>query len=314
MRGQTSDSRFQLGTGYGWIKWLVMGLVGVILMGLVWREWGRSQIVGHDPHRFNLAMIVPNQGVTFLSFDPAEKTLFAIVFPSDLVIKSRSNGEYSITSLYKLGSYSGDGGMFARRKIQGFMRLPIPGYLVIKNNRGQVKRTLVGGLRKVILGKADTSLSRLDALSLLLATSTYNYREISEDELVRAAVLEKQAGETIYHPERLQQYVGTRFFDWGIGESGVTVAVVNASGVNGLGSDMADYLTNLGLDVVMVRSTGMKEFQTVSRWEIADDPKLKPMIELFTSLFGFSSPKIGLDPEYRAQIVIQVGQDAKELF
>lgn len=299
---------------YGWIRWLIFGLIVLILAGLTWREWGRSQIVGRTPHRFNLVMIVPDHSVTFLSYDPAERTLFAIPFPSDLVIKSRTNGEYSISSLYKLGSYSGSGGMFARQKVQGFMRLPIPGYLVVPRDHGQVKGTLAAGLLKIIWGGVDTSLSRLDAIYLLISLERYNYRETGEAELTRAAVFEKQGGQTIYHSERLQEYIGSRFFDWGVGETGVTVAVVNESGINGLGNDMADFLSNLGLDVIMVRSITNVQTLPKSEWQMSNEPTLKPLPELFKSLFGFPAPKIGTDPEYRAQVVVKVGEDAKDLF
>lgn len=292
----------------------MIGLVILILSGLTWREWTRSQIVGRTAHRFNLVMIVPDHSVTFLSFDPAERTLFAIPFPSDLVIKSRTNGEYSITSLYKLGSYSGSGGMFARQKVQGFMRIPIPGYMVVTRDRRQVKSTLIAGLFKIIVGKEDTSLSRLDALDLLVNIEQYNYRETSEAELTRAAVLEKQGNQTIYHSERLQEYVGSRFFDWGIGASGATVAVINESGVNGLGNDMADFLSNLGLDVLMVRSVTGTATLPRSEWQLNNEPTLKPLPDLFKSLFGFPAPKVGADPEYRAQVVVKVGEDAKDLF
>jgi hypothetical protein len=157
-------------------------------------------------------------------------------------------------------------------------------------------------------------LSRLDALDLVINTEQYNYRETGETELTRAAVFEKQSGETIYHPERLQEYVGSRFFDWGIGAAGVTVAVVNESGVNGLGNDMADFLSNLGLDVVMVRSITGSQTLPKSQWQMANDPILKPLPELFKSLFGFPAPQAGTDPEYRAQVVVRVGEDAKDLF
>lgn len=259
-------------------------------------------------------MIVPGAGVTFFSFDPAGRSILALPFPSDLIIQSRSSGEYSITSLYKLGSYGGSGGMFARQKVQGFMRVPIPGYLVVAKNHGSAKNTLWTGLIMGLFGRGDTSLSRLDTLGLLTQLSQYSYREIGVDELTRAAVLEKQSGQTIYHPERLQVYVGTKFFDWGIGASGMTAAVVNESGVNGLGNDMADFLTNLGFDVVMVRSTATGEARVTSAWQIASDPALRPLPALFASLFGLPAPTMGTDPQYRAQVVVQVGEDAKELF
>jgi hypothetical protein len=47
---------------------------------------------------------------------------------------------------------------------------------------------------------------------------------------------------------------------------------------------------------------------------MANDPILKPLPELFKSLFGFPAPQAGTDPEYRAQVVVKVGEDAKDLF
>jgi hypothetical protein len=190
-------------------------------------------------------VIVPDKGVSFVSFDPAEKTALLLPFPTDLAIKSRGSGEYSIGSLYKLGSYAGSGGKFARQKIQGFMRVPIPGYVVVHAETVAVRANLRRGLLQSLVGKGETNLSVFDTILLLSRSADYRFREIDQDELVRAGVIEAKT----YHPERLQEYVGSRLFDWGIGESQETVAIINASGENGLGSDMADFLSNLGLDV-----------------------------------------------------------------
>ncbi len=293
-----------------------MGLIVLVVGGLGVREWQRSQIVGHASHRFNLALIAPEVGVTFVSFDPVEGEAFILPFPNNLSIPSRKSGEYSITSLYKLGSYSGEGGMFARQKIQGFMRVPIPGYAVVRTENKDPKNQLNRALLSIALlpKQAESSLSRFDALVLLSRLSRYSYREVTEEELLRAAVIEKKEGVSLYHPERLQEFVGSRLFDWGLGAEGVSVAVLNASGENGLGSDMADFLTNLGFDVVMVRSVTGGEILDSSRWEIADETKLLELKQLFASLFGFAKPTMGVNAEYRAQVVIWVGKDAKELF
>lgn len=280
----------------------MLGLLGMIVAGLTVVEWKSSQVVGHSQYRFNLAVIERDGGVTFVSVDPTERAILELPFPLDLAIRSRSIGEYSIASLYKLGSYKGEGGKFVRQKIQGFMRVPVPGYLVVTGN-------LKWGLLQVIVGKGETSLSRLDALLLLYRANRYRWREIGEDELVRAGVIDNR----IYHPERLQEYVGSRLFDWGIGASGVTIAIVNASGENGLGSDMADFLTNLGLDVVMVRS--VDEQQETTQWQVGSEEDAKKLGYIFQSLFGFEKVEVAtVGDEYRATVLIRVGKDAKELF
>lgn len=184
------------------------------------------------------------------------------------------------------------------------MRVPVPGYLVVSGN-------LRWGLLKVILGTSETSLSRFDAMLLLYRANRYRWRSIGEDELVRAGVIDDK----IYHPERLQEYVGSRLFDWGIGGAGVTIAIVNESGENGLGSDMADFLANLGLDVVMVKSGKENEIRNKSEWQVEDPASAREFDYIFENLFGFDKPileKVG--DEYRAKVLIRVGKDGKELF
>lgn len=276
----------------------------MIVGGLLVREYRSSQVVGHSQYRFNMALIGKETGVTFVSFDPMERLVLLIPFPNNLAITSRTSGEYSISSLYKLGSYKGEGGAFARQKIQGFMRVPVPGYLVENNS---LKR----GLLKVIFGQSETSLSRLDAMLLLYRVSRYGNRVVREDELIRAGVINNNK----YYPERLQNYVGTRLFDWGIGGEGIAVAIINASGENGLGSDMGDFLSNLGLDVVMVRSAALNDLQDKTVWQVANEDDAKRLGYIFQNLFGFSRPKIEeVGKEYRSTVLIRVGKDAIDLF
>lgn len=287
-----------------WIKWVIVGLLILIIGGLFVKEYRESQVLGHSQYRFNMALVDKDSSVTFVSFDPIEKSILKIPFPNNLAITSRTSGEYSISSLYKLGSYKGKGGMFVRQKIQGFMRAPVPGYLV---SRGSMKTALL----QAIFGHGETSLSRLDAIVLLTRANRYSQREVEEEELVRSGVISNNK----YYPERLQEYVGTRLFDWGIGASGVTVAVVNASGENGLGSDMADFLTNLGMDVVMVRSIIGNEILEVSEWQVGNEKIGAELDYIFENLFSFDKPKLEAVPdEYRSTVLIRVGKDAKELF
>lgn len=300
-----------------WIYALIVGLAVSIVIGMLVIEYRSSQLVGNLQYRFNMAVIVPEVGVTFISYDPAESSILALPFPTSLAINSRTSGEYSISSLYKLGSYKGNGGKFARQKIQGFMRVPVPGYLVLNKKSTNPKSQLIRGLLGVLLSpKAiDSSLSRFDAAILLGRTSRYSWREVGEEELVRAAVIEKKDSGLLYHPERLQEYVGGKLFDWGIGASGVTVAIINSSGVNGLGSDIADFLSNLGFDVVMVRSVSDKEILEKSQWQVGDQADATELGYIFENLFGFDKPKLELvTGEYRSRVLVKVGRDAIDLF
>lgn len=304
------------GKKFGWIKWMATMVFLMIVGGMTVKEWQKSQVVGHGQYRFNLAMITPDEGVVFVSIDPAEKSVLALPFPTNLAITSRTSGEYVVSSLYKLGSYQDKkGGMFARQKIQGFMRVPVPGYVVISESRKNIKNSFSRAMRQIAIGQAESSMSKFDAISLYLRSKAYKWREVSEDELVRAAVLERKNNGFEYHPDRLQEYVGTRLFDWGIGESAITVAIINASGVNGLGSDMADFLTNLGMDVVMVRSLTEQESLTKTEWQVGDLDKEGELQFIFENLFALDQPKVEKIPEeYRAEVLIKVGTDAKDLF
>lgn len=296
-----------------WPKLIGLGVLLLIFVGLIITEWKNSQLPGHTKYRFNLAIIVPDKGVTFVSYDPSEKSILALPFPTGMTINSRSSGEYSISSLYKLGEYQGKGGMFARQKIQGFMRVPIPGYIVTTSKQQKIKSLIRISLLKIMFSprKTDTSLSRLDATKLLLSTNSYRYREVGESELIRTGIVEKNT----YHPERLQDYIGTRLFDWGIGNSNTTVAIVNGSGENGLGSDLADFLTNLGLDVVMVRSSPSDQTEDKTVWQVNKSANVKELSYIFQNLFGFSDPKVeDVSQEYRSVVLIKVGKDAKGLF
>jgi hypothetical protein len=294
-----------------WIKLVLASVVALVIVGLGFKEIEKSQIVGNSQYRFNMAMIGESSGITFLSFDPSEKSVLSLTFPSDLAIKSRTSGEYSISSLYKLGSYSGKGGMFARQKVQGFMRVPIPGYVVTTGKKAISKSSFRMTMIKAMFGKMDTSLSRLDAAVLFLRSGGYAWRNVEEKELVRAGVI----ADNTYHPERMQEYVGSRLFDWNIGSGSITVAVINASGENGLGSDIADFLTNLGLDVVMVRSVNNDSQVERSEWQVGNEEVAEDLGYIFKHLFGFNEAMVENVPEeYRSMVLIRIGKDAKELF
>ena len=299
-------------SGYQWARWVVASVLILIVAGYVSQDYGRSQVVGKQ-HRFSLVMSGDSGDVSFISFDPVERRVFALPFPKELTIKSRSVGEYSVGSLYKLGQYDSQGGEFVRRKVQGFMRVPIPGYLVVKSKRSSEAALKLGLWGAFWQGSEVSNLSTLDAFVLFYQAGSFTWKEASPDELARAGVLEnKEGGGYLYRSDRLQQYVGTRLFDWGIGASGVTIAIVNVSGIDGMGSDMADFINNLGFDVVSVR-TG-SEVADHSRVLVGDLKKYQETTDILQNLLGLAAPEVTDVQSYRSELVVEVGKDAQELF
>lgn len=269
---------------------------------MVVREYKKS-LLGFAERRFNMVYVEPEKNeVSFVTFDPVEKKMQTIKFPKNLAIKSRSVGEYRIENLYRLGKYQNEGGEFSRRKVQGFMKIPITGYLV-----GE------GSIKGAFLNKTESNLSWIDRLVLARKSSKYSAVEIDEDDLLRAGViLNNESGDYSYMQERLTEYVGKRLFDWEVGTEGLTVSVINESGVDGLGSDMGSFLTNIGLDVIMVRSGNRESEKT----KVAFSPNKQKSLamELINKVFNFELSSSEEIEEYRADIVFFVGRDALNLF
>ncbi len=296
-----------------WVKAIIYTLVALVLIGVVVNELKLS-LVNSDV-RFNL-IYIDNGGsrVSVVTVDPVEEKVMIITYPEKLAITSRSVGEYEVGSLYKLGSYKGMGGEFARRKVQGFMRLPIVGYLVNIDSSGSVNDSLKQSLISAMWSrKLEKNLTIIDAYRLSSAMHRYSGKNVGEAELVRAGVIVKDKNDKLsYNQLALSSYVGQSFFDWGVGREGVTVSIINQSGESGLGSDMAEFLDNMGLDVITVKSGN--EISDVTRTVVAKPETSPATLRFMDRVFNFKPYEVGDTLEYRAGIVMWVGKDALELF
>lgn len=298
----------------GWVGWLAAALFLLITAGFLYLDYQRSEVVG-SPYRYNMAVASQEGDVAFVSYDPEEKQIFVLPYPRNLEIKSRSVGTYRVENLYKLGSYEGEPGTFVRRKMQGFMRVPVAGYVTTTSLNGSVRRSLTQRLRRALWNPTGTSLSRMDAVVLLIRLSTYEWREGSQEELVRGGVLTRVGDVWRYSHERLKSYLGARVFDWTVGDDNITVAIINNSGIDGLGSDLSEFFSNLGFDVVMVKNGTTSASESTAVVFSQDDKEKYPQISsLLTQLFGWKTFELGVTSDYRAKMVVTVGKDAVELF
>lgn len=299
--------------------WFRLGLVGLVVLigaGLLAKEARKSLVINQTENRFNLLLIKGETGgVDFISLDPVERRITSLTFNREAKISARQSGEYDVSSLYKLGDYQGGGGQFARRKVQGYLRVPIPGYLWGRREEGDGRQILRSAIGQNLWGKAHTNLSKLDLLLLWYRARSYRFDVIEDDELARVGAIVTAEGKVAYVTDRLREYVATRFVDWSVGESQLSVAIVNASGEDGLGRDTADFLENLGIEVVMVRSSPSDTVMDQSKWQAKMSTNQEQVKYVFTTLLGLGESSASDVPdEYRADVLLTVGADAKELF
>lgn len=290
--------------GRGWLGALILLTLTVVIVGVMWRG---STVA--ESGRYNL--VVAGEGATsFVSIDPVERTVFVIDYPPNLAIKSRSVGEYEVGKLYTLGEYDAEPGEFVRIKVQGFMKTLIHGYLVMpeKISRLTLLKHLISA---VYTGKPKTTLTPVDAVILLTRVGKYDYRQVGTQELLRAGVIGETEGRYNYNPDRLQQYLGLRVFDWGIGSEGISVVVINESQESGMASDVAKFLENSGMDVVAVRSG--EELAETTRVMIANE-ELRDNLSPLLSAFGWREVQVKDTSEWRADIVVLLGKDGLKLF
>jgi len=295
-----------------------MGVVGIgVILALLIASWvyvqlGKSIVVGHYG-RFNMVLVRENGNVAFVTFDPGEKKIESIDYPGNLFIRSRSVGEYKVSQLYFLGKYDSEEGSFAKRKIQGFMRVPISGHLVSKGDEG-TKSDLFKALRSCIYCRGGRSnLSVFDIVALMKRLFSYTWNDRDVDELVRRGVLVSEGEDYSFNKGRMQEYVERRFFDWSIAQENVSVSVINASGSNGMGYDVSDFLSNSGMDVVIVK--GYKEVFEKSKLVVGDELLLdSSTVSSFRELLGVADIVVGDTSEHRADVVLFVGKDMMSIF
>jgi len=295
---------------------MVMGVVvGLVLLGAgLWvrGQIVQSQIVGQN-YRYSMVIAGSEGDVEYVSYDPEEKRIMVISWPKKLAINSRSVGSYQVEDLYELGSYDGKPGEFVRQKVQGYMKTPIMSYIEVEGFLGGLKKSL---LRMIWYGSKVSEMSRLDGLILLGRTISYDVKRIEIEELVRTGVL-KECEEIGYEYQegRLQQFLGKRIFDWGVGGEELGVVVINQSQAPKLASDVARFFENTGLAVIAVRSGDKKEDKTkvIMTSELSEEQQERVRKMLY-AWFGWEKIEMGNTSEYRAEIVVELGKDAEDLF
>jgi len=224
-------------------------------------------------------IIIPNQG-----------KLVTLIIPNNTIVKVGFGfGEYRLNKVYELGKLENQAGKVLIRTVQEFLGVGIKGWQV----------------------GTKSNLSWWDKFRLKwLETLTVNQ--------TKAIELKDQAswqpehlsdGSLIYRVNQawLDELIHQETFDQEVSQEGLTVAVLNASGVDGVANDISRLISNLGIEVRLVSNLAAQDQSEVviSQKSQKDTRTLKKII----GSLGINTVRVSDTLEQRSDIVVIVGRD-----
>lgn len=275
-----------------WKKYLVnfFGLSGaLIILGFVYQQITGSLWDGKN----QFAFVIQEKDIRVTVILPDQKKTVVFLLPENIFIKLDFGlGEYRLNKAYELGRLEKKGGKVLTRGVQNLLGIGVTGWQV----------------------DAKTNLSQWDKFRLKLFQMNAGKAEVID--LVNSQVLTKdnlEDGTEIFRAKTnsLDQLVHQEIFDEKIAEEAVSVAVFNASGVDGAANDLTRLITNSGAEVVLV---GNQELVNQSYLGLSQDNlRQTKTVKALTKLLGISQIRKIEANKYRSDIVIIIGKDYTSL-
>jgi len=248
-----------------WI--LVMGVVMILaLFGMSLRAYG--QRVWKGDGRITIALKTgqsssTSSGVYVVSFLESEKAVSVVSFPAGIQVDtSGGHGSWKIESLYPLGELNGKGGELLRRSLSEFLGVPIQGWIVDEKtdpalNREEVIRDLQQILGKSLFTPKITNLSLWDGSRLLLTllftnTSVGDWVDLSQTKILTQRHLPDGSQSFSADPALVDRLSQQLFSQPQLIDEALSIAVVNATDHQGLGTRAARLIANSGGEIVGV--------------------------------------------------------------
>lgn len=174
-----------------------------------------------------------------------------------------------------------------------FLEIPIDGRL--ESNLSFSKKSMGSDLTKTFfnLGGLETNLTFIDISKLIFFTKTVEQSEIFEKELSS----QSSKGE-------IQSIVSNFFIDPGIVEERKSMEVINATDVPGLGNRVANLVSNMGGNVILVSTSQ----STQERSEVQYTQERSYTVKKLSQVLGFKTVK--KNTSSISDVIIIIGKDA----
>ncbi|MCG2691573.1 LytR C-terminal domain-containing protein [Microgenomates group bacterium] len=273
----------------GW-KSLVTGFIGFTLV-LILSSWLiRGVKASQWDGQGQFGWVIQAEEIRVKIIIPNQKKLITLIIPNNTMVQVGFGfGEYRLNKVYELGKLENQAGKVLTRTIQEFLGVRIKGWQVgTKSNlswwdkfRLKWLEALAVNQTKVIelKDKAAWQPEHLSDASLI-----YRVNQVWLDELVHQEI-----------------------FDQEISQEGLTVAVLNASGVDGVANNIGRLISNLGIEVRLVSNLAVQDQSEVviSQKSLKDTKTLKKIVDSL----GIDTVRVGDILEQRSDVVVIIGRD-----
>jgi hypothetical protein len=269
---------------------LVIGFIGFTAM-LILGSWlikgvKASQWDGQG----QFGWVIQSEEIRVKIIIPSQKKLVTLIIPNNTIVKVGFGfGEYRINKVYELGKLANQAGKVLTRTIQEFLGVGIKGWQV----------------------GTKSNLSWWDRIRLKwLETFAVNQTKVVELKGKPAWQAEKLSdGSLIYRVNQawLDELVHQEIFDQEVSREGLTVAVLNASGVDGVANDISRLISNLGIEVRLVSNLATQDQSEVviSQKSQKETRTLKKIIDSL----GIETIRVSDTLEQRSDVVVIIGRD-----
>lgn len=271
----------------GFIGFIAVLLLGSgLVRGIKASQWdGQSQFawVMQREEDIRVKIIIPKQ-----------KKSVTLVIPNNTFVKVGFGfGEYRLSKVYDLGKLANQAGKVLTRTVQEFLGVGIKGWQV----------------------NAKSNLSLWDRIRLRWQAA-FGVKQTKVVELKDEAAWQEEHlsdGSLIYRVNQvwLDELVHQEIFDQEVAQEGLTVAVLNASGVDGVAGDISRLISNLGIEVRLVGNLTIQDQSEVvmSQKSQKDSRTIKQII----GSLGINTVRVADILEYRSDILVIIGRDYTDL-
>ncbi len=252
--------RLQRKKGFNFRVLLVLlPILLAVIFGVIW--FGGIHTVGS-----RMTVVLVGDPVTIVSRDATDGSFLVVSLPATAVVDSvHGYGQYSLESLWKLGSIEGKVGTVLSQSIEELFGVPVPWY-VGRNNHTLVGKssdplTLVKSVFSVpavlefFRGAFVTNMSPREFLTFAWVFSQRKPDNVKIIDLARTLVsrtLADGSSVLLADTNSVDQAVGNMFEDSAIRKEGLSVAVFNTTSVPSLGTRVSRMLSHAGELVVFV--------------------------------------------------------------
>jgi len=290
-------------------------LLGIGILLIVGLAFEGLQIFRHSlwDGKTRINFVLAGEETSLVSFGPTEEELVNLAIPAGTQIEvTHGYGKYRIEAVWKLGKQEKRKELLVESLQENF-GVPVEGWIYTTESRGQrtdTREELLSDIRKQILGKGETNLSKWDLVRLWWQVKKVRFDRAKSVDLSKISVLISSAspdGTQIWEIDKssLDAYLARLVSEPKIREENLAVEVLNGTTHSGLAEQGARIISNIGGEVSWVGNSDIKyqKSNIKSRKEQKNSFTVQQIMKIFNAEWEEK------EEEGRAEITLILGED-----